>query len=66
MYRSKILVSIINVIKKKGSIKTWQTPASFSSVNCKMGYSYLHDEETSINRELTLALNIVKNKKIKK
>ena len=31
-----------------------------------MGYSYLHDEETSINRELTLALNIVKNKKINK
>ena len=31
-----------------------------------MGYSYLHDEEKSINRELTLALNIVKNKKINK
>lgn len=62
MYRSKILVSIINVIKKKRSIKTRQTPASFSSVNCKMGYSYLKDEETSINRELTFALNVVKNK----
>lgn len=60
MYPSKILVSIIHAIKQKGFHQNKTNSSLVFICNCKMGYSYLYDKETSINRELNLALNIVK------